>query len=399
MSTEEIKQPSLDSMIKANGLSYTMSPIRSLFNQRQRIRYDAQSQSYGPQTTVVVNLSNSDIYVAPRSSYLCFKVTAPQDSTFGVGSAANLLQTVRFIHASGTEIVHNKEVNLWNVVRDRVHLSKRWFDTWGKAKGYGAVLDEDVTQEFCIPLHHICSLFDSDSACPPFLISGSRLEISLASADAGLVVTGATTGYTISDVHVEFDSMILNDSSANSLEKLSAAGRLQYVFNDYTEIQGQYTTNKANIDLTKSIGIATNAWVVPRDSANVSDPKKDSLKPLEGASSVKSYQFRSNSSYFPALPTRSSLQGYLQSVEGLEGKTDYTFDQYSAAGGDNFQVVRQKLERADAVGKTSGLPISASSALRVAIDFQDASSRLVTMFVEHVAVCTPLLYDNIVLEI
>jgi hypothetical protein len=212
-------------------------------------------------------------------------------------------------------------------------------------------------------------------------------------------MVNATDGctYTISDAHVVLDTHILNDSSANSLDKLSAGGGLQYTFNAYEASENVFSSTRLHLEQTKSIGLATEVMLVSRLTDNVQDDQKDSMLPQNFANGIQTLQMRSNSAFFPSLPTSSSTEQYLNTVDGLADKTDYTLADYENAT--VGAIIRQRLETSDAVGKASGLPISASSALRVSGVFAAAANRTTTLFVEHIAIVTAILFDSFVMEI
>jgi hypothetical protein len=397
MSKSEASDMKLNTLISANNLSYRVPPSLSLFNQRQSIKYTAQNSSYAASSTVQISLSNSDIFVNGRTSYLVFNLVtddAADGGSMGVGSAANVIARVRYIHSSGVEICHNQKVNLFKTTQDYVHKDTEWWSTHAPIEGYGVTDLGDVSNQYALRLDGICSLFNSDTFVPPFLLSGSRLEITLESDAVAFEQTVSGTKYTMEDPYVLLDSYILSDSAFSAIEKLSAAGSIEVVFENYEAQVHSFSSNKGNLELTKSLGRATNALVVAQATTDVSDDTADSMAAQSSSTGITSYQMRINSLYLPALPSSNSLENYLAMIMSKRLPGNYPYTDFQAN-----QIIHQTLQRSDFIGRTSGLPINSSSSLRTTLDFSGASSRTVTLFVKYLQVVTAILYDRVILEV
>ena len=391
-----VSSQGLLSMAKRNGILYSVNSTVTLWNSRSKVRFDSTSQTYNPGSTISVSLSNSDIYVNGRNSYLNFKLTITgAGEVFGEGSSANIFDIVRMVDSSGVEITHNRQVGLYNSIMDKLNKSNRWRTTIGVAKGIGLTAVTGNTYDFSIPLADICPVFSSEQMVPPMLLSGSRLELVLAPNAQALV----SAQYVVSDCHVMLDSAILSDSTSNTVENLSAQAKIDFVFDNWTEIEHAFTANSGNLELTKSLGLARAVYVVSRDTADIALASEDFYKPLAGDVGIQTYFMRANSQTFPQLPTRTLVEGYLNTMDNLSEITDYTLDDYSVTGSGYGQVVKQSLQRSDFIGRTSGLPVSASSSLRINLTFASALARTVSTFIVYNQVVQPILYDRIIISV
>lgn len=407
MSSQDLKE-----LISKNGLNYSLSKTTSLFNSRQRIIYTAQGISFKQGSSVTISLSNSDVFVRGKSSYLYFDVTLDPGFggtiSFGQGSGANVLDTVQLIHSSGVEVCHNRNVNMWNYVRDTLNYSARWFATEGRMKGYtSGNFGAGETRTVAIPLSDVCTAFGSKDLLPPHLLSGARLQISLAATNTAFVgvdiqaVVGppavaaspaALSGYTISNVYVDLDTSIVNDSSANALDKLSVDGSMDLQFQDYHTIYQSQSSSSVQLEMTKAIGLASCVYLTTRMQNAISSLTSESLAPTVA---MDDRQIRLSSLYLPALPVRNRQTSYLVSVEGLVGKSSWTYAEFLAN-----PIVRQSLNRSELL-MTSGLPINASNSLRAEFILSDATAnaKQIDMFVTHLTNVKIIGFDRIVISV
>jgi hypothetical protein len=254
-------------------------------------------------------------------------------------------------------------------------------------------LATNATVEVAIPLHKLVTMFDShgDKLCPPFLLSGSRLELQLESAARAFKSAGAAT-YEISDVNVVLDSYILSDAAFSVMEKMSAAGLVEYTYQEYEVIEQTTASTKINLEMTKSIGRASAAYAHTTVTADENEGKKDLFVGVASAD-VADYQYRINSLYMPSLPAR-GIEGY-QAVLA-HGKE---MGRYSYVNWAEHNIITQTLQRSDFLGPSSGLPINSSSSLRLALTFANAAGRTVKLFVPHLKIVTPYLYDRISISV
>lgn len=412
--TTEVSNEKMSQLVVANKLSYRVPASLSLWNSRQYIDYPAQNSTYKAGQTIIIQLSNSDVFVDGRNSYLRFKLRADEPlavgeklSTGDYNSTCAMFSRVRYIHSSGQEICHNVNLNEYRVVDDHASESHDFWRNTAKMMGYRSLDDEKDLElpggdqnavSFAIPLHKVVTMFHSydGKLTPPMLLSGSRIEIQLASKESAFNTTGAAAiGYEISEVICSLDSYILSDSAFSVLEKMSSQGLVEYCFEDYEVIQRTTGVDRVNVEMTKSIGRATSALVTVRDSNVLSTFNEDHGKPLPEESGIETHQFRLNSLYMPAKEA-DSLQNYMNFLQYNKLAGNYTI-----ADQEEAQLVVQTLQRSDFLGPSSGLPINSSSALRYDARFQGAvgGDRVVSLYVKHLKICVPYLYDRIVISV
>ena len=400
----ETKKPvddtSMNELIQVNKLMYTVPPSLSLFNTRQYIKYPAQNQTYQPSSTVIVPLSNSDVFVDGRNSYVTFDIknTGVADFTVGKGSFANVFNRARYIHASGVEITHALNVNEFVATHDKLSEESEFWRGQGQLMGYPAegkdnTLAAGATTSVALPLHKVITMFDShgDKLTPPFLLSGSRLELQLETGVRAFVGAGAQN-YEISNVEVVLDSYILSDAAFSVMEKMSAAGLIEYTYQEYEIIEGASAVNSINMEMTKSIGRATAAYGVVTGDAQETDVAQDLFANIDAAQ-ITQYQWRVNSLYLPALPA-TGVQKYMSVLAHHK-----TLGRYSYTDFQDQAIIAQTLQRSEFLGPSSGLPINSSSSLRLNVKFDSSAGRRVKMMVPFLKIVTPFLYDRVLISV
>jgi len=412
-STTQVSNEKMSQLIVANKLSYRCPASLSLFNCRQYIDYPAGNSVYGPGQTIIIQLSNSDIFVDGKNSYLRFKVRADAPlngkvlSTGDYNSTAMMFSRVRYIHSSGVEITHNVNLNQYRVLDDHASESHDFWRNTSKLMGYRSLDDEKDVEltgsdeqalSFAIPLHKIVSLFNSydDKLIPPMLLSGSRIELQLTSKEEAFITTGdSALGYEVSEVICSLDSYILSDAAFSVLEQMSAKGLLEYTCEDYEVVSRTTGNDRVNIEFTKSIGRATSAIVSVRDTNVLTSYSDDHGKPLPSEVGVKNHQFRLNSLYMPAKEA-DGIQNYMNFLQYNRNAGNYTIADQEAS-----QLVVQTLQRSDFLGPSSGLPINSSSALRfdARFDGEVGGDRVTSLYVKHLKIIVPYLYDRVIVSV
>lgn len=377
----------------ANKLTYTSPPLISLYDSRQFVKYPAQSQSYAPGRTVIINLSNSEIFVNPKNSYLRFKLTTTQaiNPSF-FQSAANIFERVRYVHASGVELSHHRSANGYASQRRVLHNENEW----AANKAAMQQFNENVaagTYEIAIPLSELCSVFrplDKEVLIPPFLFSSARLELNLETYTKAFkwVVAGE---YTIEDVEVVLDSYVLSDAAFSMVEAMSQVGKVEFTVEDYEVINRETGTTRLDMELNKSLGRAFETVTVITPVDATVDPLDDAFAPIP-QHLIKSFQHRSNSLYMPALPA-TGLEHYMNVMQ-IKDNSIYDLGSFT----DGAYIV-QNLQRNDWVGVTSGLPINSSSSLRLNVELADGVDRQATQFTSHMKIIKPYLYDKCIISV
>lgn len=411
----QVTSEQMSTLLQANHLSYTVPPSISLFNSRQYTKYPAQNASYSANQTIICHLSNSDTFVNPKTSFLKFSVkrTDPNADTktgFGEwGSATNLFSRVRYIHSSGVELSHNIDISPYEAMNTRVTESEEYWGTEAKLGGYNTEVTT-VSKTYCIRLDRLCKMFRSEKLVPPFLLSGSRLELQTSTSEQAFVHASnqviQPTTYAIEQVELVLDSYILSDASFSTIEMLSAEGKVEYTCEDYELITSTKNTNQGALELQKSLGRATRVLMGCFDAETLSDRETSYHQPLGADESFKNYQFRINSLYMPSLPAdrTESYISALQAKHGNQYPAKLTYDDYFDVHVNDTPVgvtVVQNLQRNDWLGKSSGLPINSSSSLRANVEFEagQVNTRIIKMYTDHVKILVPFLYDRVVVSV
>lgn len=412
----QISSDQMSQLMTANNLQYTVPPSVSLFNSRQYVKYHAQNNVYTENSTVIINLSNSDTFVNPKTSYLKFKVrrVGGANVTFGEwGSAQNLWGgRCRFVHSSGVELSHDIDGAAYEALNKRVTEPIEWWTSEGKLEGHDTTVDNGEDKTFCIRIDRICKLFRSQKLLPPFLMSGSRLELNLSPAsEAYFHDADVYTPFQVSDVQLVCDSYILSDSAFSTLEEMSAQGNVEYVCEGYELISTTRSVDQVNMELAKSLGRATRVLVGAYDAKTVGSREHSYCQPLGHNLSFSQSQFRINSLYLPSLPA-DVTENYITVLQSAKDKAvdkyphklayvDYIGPMIDTNVDDETgMVIAQTLQRNSFLGPSSGLPINSSSSLRFEATFHGAvETRTTKMFCDHVKIITPYLYDRVVISV
>jgi len=397
----EVTADEISKGMLANKLFYQSSPLISLYNSRQYVTYRAQHHEYKSGAVLTVNMSNSEVFVNPKTSYVKFEIEILNQAVVATGwqSAANVFSRVRYIHSSGVELCHHQSANVFASIHNKLKQSVEWPETQGALAKYNEAIPVG-TYTVCVPLEQLTSVFRSEETLlPPFLLASSRLEINLESGAKAFKYAAAGGDYVIRNFEVHLDTYILSDSAFSMVEALAAAGRVEYVIDDYEVVNTDIQGNRADLQVNKSLGRAYETTVFLQKTANIDDATTDSFAPDE-AKSIDTTQFRVNSLYMPALPTKDSHERYMNVLQINDNPGNYLFAQFSgAAGPENGQLICQTLQRNQWVGKTSGLPINSSNSLRASITLTDGQPRRALHFVNYMKIIKPFLYDKVIISV
>lgn len=385
----------------ANRLFYQSSPLISLYNSRQYVTYRAQQQEYKSGSVVIVNMSNSEVFVNPKTSYAKFEleITGANVLPTGWQSASNVFSRVRYIHSSGVELCHHQNANVFASIHNKLKQPTEWQDTQGALAKYFNNIPVG-THTVCVPLEQLSSVFRSEETLlPPFLLASSRLEINTEAGAKAFKYDALGGDYVIRNFEVHLDTYILSDSAFSMVEALAAAGRVEYVVDDYEVVQTDVQSNRADLQVNKSLGRAYETTVFLQLTNNIDIATTDSFAP-DTAAAIDTTQFRVNSLYMPALPTKDSVERYMSLLQVNDKPGNYTFDEFEGGvGPSNGQLITQTLQRNQWVGKTSGLPINSSNSLRCSITLNDGLPRRALHFVNYMKIIKPFLYDKITISV
>lgn len=395
----EIKSENMGTLLDKNHLKYSIPASLSVSVQRRMVSSPAQSQTYKSRGHVNVTSLTGDDFVNGRGSYIAFDLKrtdagVTNDAKFNSfkSSAIDLIQTLTLYHSSGVEIERLEEVGLYRRVIDAYKRSASYHGSELSTTAKDQVITT-AGNKIVIPLKHLSGLFDLDVLLPPYLMSGLRFSIDLASASRALIGTDGNKDYQIENVEIVFDSITLADNVVKELNSVSAKSGTELTWESYENTAKTITTGTLNMSADRAVSRANMAFAVTRLVANLDDEKKDSLSPEEFK--VANYQFRLGSQFFPNKQLEDKVQMYRTALNtfraGGEGTVTLgTFTQAAQCDG----VMCASLERDDLLD-LSGLPVSSSRSLTVNAKYDDALNRQVNLFMSFVKVMKLFLYDRV----
>lgn len=393
----EIKSEGMGTLLDKNGLRYRIPPSLSVTTQRRLITNPSQSQTYSSKGHVNITLNSGDDYIWGKSSYMSFNLTASAASTFN-SSALDIIKTLTIYHSSGTEIERLENVNLFRRSYDRYAYDQNYHDKKLSVAGYDpAVYGSNLstyTEKFIVPLNHMSGLFDTNTLLPPYLMSGMRISIDLASNEEALKAAAATT-YTISDVDIVLDSVTLADNVVKELNKTSASKGTELTWKSYEDTQKPESTQKLHISAERAVSRSNMAFMVARDLGNVQLQTADSLAPITYP--VNQYQWRLGSSFFPNKKLDDKASMYKNAMYTFKSDGTVNYSDFKTDGADNSDgITTVLLERDDALD-LSGLPVSSSRSLTLdaTLDTPPASGYLINVFMTFEKVMRLFLYDKV----
>jgi hypothetical protein len=431
------------SLLSANKLEYESAKSLSAVIQRRMISNPSTSNSYtSGSKNMSININAGDSFVSGRDSYLTFdlKVTAAAGTQhdFGSGSACNIFDQIVIYHSNSTEIERLDSFNLYRRFIDRNTEDAEFFKTKGAAMGYkvdsNAPLTVDGTpytalttsQTFNIPLSKLSGLFDLDVLLPNFIMSGMRIEFSLATAETAIRgKVGGAESYELTNVAIVLDSLTLSDSTEDAINKLSAQKGLELTWKSYGHVRKNLTVNTLNVSSDKSVSRSIRSFALLRTEADIVKGTKDSLIPMENC--ITSYGWRLGSNFFPAQKLTNRREMYTTQLNSFKSPFKHksagvTYNQFiripvgadndieeietedtkaGPQGGRSESAACVVLERSDILN-LSGLSVSGSRqlSLNATVDSNARypASKVVDLFTEHVMLCSLWLFDKIILK-
>ena len=149
----EVTAEEMSKGLIANKLFYQSSPLISLYNSRQYVTYRAQQQEYASGQVIIVNMSNSEVFVNPATSYAKFDLVIETKNVEATPwqSAANVFSRVRYIHSSGVELSHHQNANAFATIHNKLKQPTEWAATQGALAKYNEAMVVG-TYTVCVPL-------------------------------------------------------------------------------------------------------------------------------------------------------------------------------------------------------------------------------------------------------
>lgn len=370
-----------------NGLDYSLPVPTSVVTNKTKKRSYFQNRSYSSQQTMVCTWSSASDYIDTANSSLVVKIKVkttnvnPPACSFGRGSAMNIVENLRIMHRSGTQLCNVQKMNAYRAIEDRMCESENWFKSIGAQMGYDLVdgyfgdvgFDEHL---FVIPLKKLHPFFDGSAALLPSALAGAlRVEIDLATLGnifkvGNIANTDAPTDYEITEVYFDLESVSLMDSAQASVNSKAQKESLEYLYTDIFTSRNSTpsTTSAVNIDINKSVSYCVKAFSALQDNS-----KQNSLT-IGDDSYVTPYQagnwwYQLGSQQYPSNQkiddTRLSYNGALCTWDKFKGKcgergeTAITYGDYRSYTG-----VYSMTAELDTSLALSGQPVTSSRTLR-----------------------------------
>ena len=391
-----------DMLMSKNGLRYVLPQTLSTTVNRTFKKEYAQRSQYGPGDTMVWDWNTGTSFVDPQNAMLSMNITVTADNAdgtttigFGTGSAANLIEEIRIISKSGTELdrIQNSNV-LTKLISDWQYSTdgRKYLEMSLLGISFAAPAD-NTTLHCVIPMKLISGFFRPvvrDMLIPAGLASGIRIEITLAQPERALTIGGAgdTVAYTISDPEMLLMLHDLNDSTQAIIMSTSADNGLEYTYPSYFATSVNTAQTTINESVKKAVSFATRVFtaVYPIDGgANVNDETNDGFASIV-ATQLRQYQYRVGSSYYPQNPVTQPLDAwYVASSTFMKNRdTDIANSVALADYIENKFIVGAPLQTHDKFN-LSGLPINNSSVLELRLQLAVGGVREVLIFMEYIA--------------
>ena len=208
----DVSNESGDADLLTNNLIYKQPEALSLAVNRTYTSQFFQRNDYSgsKSTTAIVDWNTGTSYINVENSYLTFKIEPiGGNANFGCGSAMNIINEIRILSRSGTELDRVELANLWSQKDSTYQKPDSYLSRMGGAQGFGSTrvgendtpnLFVGIPRRFCLPLSVIAPFFRpmKKQLLPPQLASGLRIEIVFEDYRTALFQkTGTVTGYNI----------------------------------------------------------------------------------------------------------------------------------------------------------------------------------------------------------
>ena len=276
----------MSALLQVNRMSYLMAKKMSIASQRHQTTGFPQQSEYTPGRTIILDIQSGNAFINGKASYMTLKVEGVTAvGNFGIGGVGNLFERVVCRARSGQELSRLDTANLMIALKQYYHYDQEYIDTTGAVQGLqgtGApkALIVGTPQMFVIPLSCFCPFFDQERLMPPQVLEGCRLEITLASPDNAL--TGVGASYVVKNPQFKFDTYTIADPFVRKISELAATQGLVLQHKELFNVIVTQPTGASDInyDVKKACSQALRSYTFARDSADLSDDTKDSLRPL-----------------------------------------------------------------------------------------------------------------------
>ena len=172
-----------------------------------------------------------------------------------------------------------------------------------------------TSQTYIIPLMLFSDIFAQDKLAPSFLVAGSRLHLTLNSANHAFICGGNATGttdFTISKASIHLEQYQLTDAVAKVLSAISATSGLEYPFESIYHTQTQSTDQAVSIQVSRALSRANHVMLVSRRTDEMGVPLKNSIcaRPILPTENVR-YQVQLGGQTIPTQEIEGPIEAFL----------------------------------------------------------------------------------------
>lgn len=373
-------------LLKANEVVYVEPPALSMVGARSLKLFESSKQSYNPGQILEINIESGSDFGDLCSSWIRFQLTSSAAATLSsaYSTICDLFKTVVFISRSGVEVYRNDNFNVMMRQHLRYMKDSEYLNTVATAFGYNSVADPLIGGKFyAFPLNVLSEMCNVSELIPPQLMSGARIQITMAPAFEALkyAVTSAGNTYSVDNIRMFNDSLTLSDAASRAVMKTSADKGLTLSFNDVSHVQQSSAGTSVTVDFQRSIARATMALVIIRsESAQV-----DTADALAGQIyAISSQRFRLGAQAYPNIPIAdgdapsaylNNLRTYKKLHNDSNGTCAVSFADFKA-----HAAISTLLDRSDSL-ESSGVSTNRSNgSLLAEIQFSSAANRILDAY-------------------
>jgi hypothetical protein len=306
-----------ESLLQVNQLSYRLPPQLSIASKVTHVIDYAQQSSYTSGDTVLFDCQTGTQFIDPKESYLLLKIDPNlTGGSFGSGSVCNIFERIVVRTKTGKELSRVESSNLLNRISDRYGKPQTWVDTLGKVQGYSNYTSATVYADniplagkyFTIPIQSILPCMNPVGAklVPPNLMSGLRIELTLARPIDAMVAVNTTVGlvaydYDVVKPEIHWKTYTLADQFARKIQEMSNSG-LSYLYKEHFHTILSTAQQQINFDVKKACSKCLKATVLTRSTTDLSDTDFKTDKMASAEFKYIKYQSHISSDYMPNQP-------------------------------------------------------------------------------------------------
>jgi hypothetical protein len=376
-------------LMKANEIVYQDPGAASLVGQRSLHRFEAHKNSYRGGQVMEITLESGSSFLDTCSSWLRFKVTTGEAATLSnaQGSALDLIESVVVLSRSGVEIMRNDRLNVYKRATLPYERDSEYLQTTASAFWYGDVATDFAPGRFvAIPLSELSDLFcKGQQQMPPPLISGARIQITLASTKDAFKWANETVGptryYECDNINIYGDASEFSDAASREVMVNASQQGLKLDWTDYSHVAQASLGGALTVDFQKSVARAVRAVILTRDDAN----DLYAADSLGGETyDINTQRFRLGAQAFPRIPladgdSHSAYLNNLRTFKKLQGHA-VGMAAVRKADFDANSVITTLLDRSDNL-QSSGISTNRSNgSLLAEITYGSVKARTLECF-------------------